>query len=184
MMLSLHMEQIYSHLSDESAVRLDPGRIASYALAGMGFLGAGAIITGKGIVKGLTTAAGLWMITAVGLAVGAGYFIPAVLVTVFSLFALYVLRRTKSLFDRDVYRRIQLACDNKEGLFNQIEQRIEKHPRTSIQSISVERDLDKNFVHFDISIIWKKDFEWRELLRDLTEISAVRNIIMSEAKVP
>lgn len=184
MMLSLHMEEMYRHLSDESAVRLDPGRIASYAIAGMGFLGAGAIITGRGVVKGLTTAAGLWMITAVGLAVGAGYFLPAVLVTVFSLFALFVLRRTKSVFGRDVYRRLELACQYTKGLFEQIEERIENYLGTSIQAINVERDLDKNSVHFDVSLIWKEDFEWRELLRDLGEISAVRKVVMKQGEVP
>ena len=60
MMLSLEMEELHRHLAvDQSVVRLDPARIASYAIASMGFLGAGAIITGKGSVRGLTTAAGL-----------------------------------------------------------------------------------------------------------------------------
>jgi putative Mg2+ transporter-C (MgtC) family protein len=52
MMLSLHMEELYRGLTDQSVVRLDPARIASYAIASMGFLGAGAIITGKGSVRG------------------------------------------------------------------------------------------------------------------------------------
>jgi hypothetical protein len=55
MMLSLHIEEIFRHLNIDSVVRLDPGRIASYAIASMGFLGAGAIIKGKGSVRGLTT---------------------------------------------------------------------------------------------------------------------------------
>jgi len=95
MMLSVHMEALFKHVGEESAVRIDPGRIASYALAGMGFLGAGAIITGKGSVRGLTTAAGMWMITSVGLAVGSGFYIPAILVTLFCFFSLYVLRYVK-----------------------------------------------------------------------------------------
>src|SRR3972149_5039668 len=47
MMLSLHIEEIFRHLNASTTVRLDPGRIASYAIASMGFLGAGAIIKGK-----------------------------------------------------------------------------------------------------------------------------------------
>src|SRR5512142_2402682 len=102
MMLSLEMEHIHRHLSvEQSVVRLDPGRIASYAIASMGFLGAGAIITGKGSVRGLTTAAGLWLVTGVGLAVGAGYFVPAGVSTLLSLVILYSLRRLKPLFPRD-----------------------------------------------------------------------------------
>ncbi|MBF0552352.1 MAG: MgtC/SapB family protein, partial [Deltaproteobacteria bacterium] len=81
MMTSLHLHDIFKHFDSNSSVRIDPGRIASYALAGMGFMGAGAIIVGKGTVKGLTTAAGMWMIAAVGLAVGSGYFVPAISVT-------------------------------------------------------------------------------------------------------
>ena len=72
MLLSLHIEELYRQLSDQSTVRLDPGRIASYAIASMGFLGAGAIIKGKGSVRGLTTAAGLWVVTGIGLSIGAG----------------------------------------------------------------------------------------------------------------
>src|SRR5512135_2344720 len=73
MMLSLELEHLFRNLTSETAVRLDPGRIASYAIASMGFLGGGAIIKGKGSVRGLTTAASLWLDTGLGLAVGAGY---------------------------------------------------------------------------------------------------------------
>ena len=96
MMLSLEMEEIHRHLAvDQSVVRLDPARIASYAIASMGFLGAGAIITGKGSVRGLTTAAGLWLATGLGLAIGAGYLIPALFAAGISLIILYALRLIK-----------------------------------------------------------------------------------------
>ena len=52
----------------------DPGRIAAQVISGIGFLGAGAIIQMKGSVRGLTTAAGMWMTASIGLAVGAGMY--------------------------------------------------------------------------------------------------------------
>ena len=55
----------------------DPTRVASSIITGIGFLGAGTIIVGRGSVKGLTTAATLWMVAGLGLAIGAGYFIGA-----------------------------------------------------------------------------------------------------------
>ncbi len=76
MILSLHMEELFRHLNADSTVRLDPGRIASYAIASMGFLGAGAIIKGKGSVRGLTTAAGLWLVTGIGLSVRRRSYFP------------------------------------------------------------------------------------------------------------
>lgn len=66
----------------------DPGRIAAQVISGIGFLGAGAIIQMKGSVRGLTTAAGMWMTASIGLAVGAGMYLIA---TIASLLILLVL---------------------------------------------------------------------------------------------
>lgn len=60
----------------------DPGRISAQIVSGLGFIGAGTIIQSRGAVHGLTTAAGLWVAGAIGLAVGAGYFDEALVTTV------------------------------------------------------------------------------------------------------
>ncbi len=118
MLLSLHMEELFRHLNADSTVRLDPGRIASYAIASMGFLGAGAILKGKGTVRGLTTAAGLWLVTGIGLAVGAGYLFPAVSSTLISLLILYSLRRLKAFFPRDIYTVLILKFHTQKSRLN------------------------------------------------------------------
>lgn len=69
----------------------EPGRIAAQVVSGIGFLGAGAIIRLGNNVRGLTTAASLWFIAAVGLAVGAGMFIAAAVAEVLTLAALWLL---------------------------------------------------------------------------------------------
>jgi putative Mg2+ transporter-C (MgtC) family protein len=61
-----------------SGVNQDPGRVAAQVVTGMGFLGAGAIIKSNGSVKGLTTAAGMWVASAIGLMFSAGMYIPAI----------------------------------------------------------------------------------------------------------
>jgi putative Mg2+ transporter-C (MgtC) family protein len=75
-----------------SVVRADPTRIAAQIVTGIGFLGAGAIIREGASVRGLTTAATLWIVAAVGMASGAGYYWPAVAATGLTLFALWPLR--------------------------------------------------------------------------------------------
>jgi putative Mg2+ transporter-C (MgtC) family protein len=75
-----------------SVVRTDPTRIAAQIVTGIGFLGAGAIIREGLSVRGLTTAATLWVVAAIGMASGAGYYWPAVATTVLTLFALWPLR--------------------------------------------------------------------------------------------
>src|SRR5512144_1192047 len=120
MMLSLHMEELYRALSDKSVVRLDPGRIASYAIASMGFLGAGAIIKGKGSVRGLTTAAGLWSATGIGLSIGAGHILPAVAATIIILASLYLAYPLKALSHRRIYTILTLRASSTEGILGRI----------------------------------------------------------------
>jgi putative Mg2+ transporter-C (MgtC) family protein len=70
----------------------DPGRVAAQIVTGIGFLGAGSIIKGQGTVTGLTTAASLWVVAAVGMAAGAGAWGVAIATTLIVLFSLWPLR--------------------------------------------------------------------------------------------
>ena len=79
-------------VSGGNVVRTDPTRVAAQIVTGIGFLGAGAIIRQGLSVRGLTTAATLWVVAAVGLATGAGYYSGAVIATALVLIALYPLR--------------------------------------------------------------------------------------------
>jgi putative Mg2+ transporter-C (MgtC) family protein len=73
-------------------VILDPSRVAAQVVSGVGFLGAGSIILRNEVVKGLTTAASLWTVAAVGLAVGSGLYVPAVAGTIIILVILIGLK--------------------------------------------------------------------------------------------
>jgi len=66
----------------------DPARVASYVVAGIGFIGAGTILQTKERVLGITTAASLWVAAAIGMATGVGYYLLAVLVTALSYLTL------------------------------------------------------------------------------------------------
>jgi putative Mg2+ transporter-C (MgtC) family protein len=78
--------------STEAGLVFDPTRIAAQVVTGIGFLGAGAIIRQGLSVRGLTTAATLWVVAAIGMATGAGYYTAAVITTVLVLFSLWPLR--------------------------------------------------------------------------------------------
>jgi putative Mg2+ transporter-C (MgtC) family protein len=73
--------------------RSDPGRLAAQIVSGVGFLGAGTIIQSRGSVVGLTTAATLWVVAAIGMAVGAGAYIQALVGTGIVILALMILGR-------------------------------------------------------------------------------------------
>ena len=76
----------------------DPARLAAQVVSGIGFLGVGTIMKEGLTIKGLTTAASLWVVAGVGLAVGAGYYVGAVTTTVLSVLALTYLPRFERLY--------------------------------------------------------------------------------------
>ena len=76
----------------------DPARLAAGVVTGIGFLGAGTIIRFGASVKGLTTAASLWAVSALGLAVGTGFYLPAIVTTAIVLVTLMVLPHIEEKF--------------------------------------------------------------------------------------
>ncbi|HTK09499.1 MAG TPA: MgtC/SapB family protein [Ktedonobacteraceae bacterium] len=76
-------------------VVLDPSRIAAQVISGIGFLGAGTILLRKEIVKGLTTAAAIWVVAAIGLACGAGLLLEAIFTTVLTIIVLTLLQSVR-----------------------------------------------------------------------------------------
>ncbi|GMK46357.1 methyltransferase [Paenibacillus glycanilyticus] len=88
----------FSSFVNETNVRVDPARLAAAVITGVGFLGAGTILfTGKSIT-GLTTAASLWVVSAIGLAVGAGFYFAAVTTTVLVLLILWAFNKLEKRY--------------------------------------------------------------------------------------
>lgn len=99
---------IYFTFRDETTI--DPGRVAGHVISGIGFLGAGTIIVTRGSVRGLTTAATLWATAAVGLAIGCGFYLAALITTMIIILSLicleafekkFLLKETKEYFDEE-----------------------------------------------------------------------------------
>jgi len=96
-------------------IRLDPSRIAAQVVSGIGFIGAGTIILQKQIVRGLTTAAGIWATSGIGLAVGAGMYAVGISATLLALLGL----ETLSYFFKSIGLRnmmIDFSTDDKEAI--------------------------------------------------------------------
>jgi len=86
-------------LTAEDHVTLDPSRVAAQVISGIGFIGAGTILFLKeGVVKGLTTASGLWTVAAVGLATGGGMYFAALATTLLAIIILWVLQPVERRF--------------------------------------------------------------------------------------
>lgn len=138
MILSIWIPQEFNMLKNG-----DPGRIAAQVVSGIGFLGAGAILRLGNNVKGLTTAASLWFVAAVGLAVGAGLFFAAVIAEAVGLFTLIALDKVeKKLFPAERNKLLELTFkstipDTRKSL------EILSSYGVRVQSIDVDQTLTK-----------------------------------------
>ncbi|HEY4122201.1 MAG TPA: MgtC/SapB family protein, partial [Byssovorax sp.] len=97
------------HYAKDDLVAVDPSRIAASVVAGIGFLAGGSILRTGLTIQGLTTAAALWLVTAIGMCSGAGMYVEAVVVTAMGIFALTALRRLEDKDDKTTRRRIALT---------------------------------------------------------------------------
>ncbi|HZA60718.1 MAG TPA: MgtC/SapB family protein [Actinomycetota bacterium] len=127
-------------LGDQPAqVRFDPSRIAAQIVSGIGFLGAGAILRYGATVRGLTTAASLWVVAAVGLAVALGAYLTGVVTTAITVLALYGLKPVRRLLVRG------LKAEHEEFT-------LEAGPELRLEELIravAERDVDVQHVRVD-----------------------------------
>ncbi|HWT32442.1 MAG TPA: MgtC/SapB family protein [Microbacterium sp.] len=107
-------------------VRLDPSRIASQIVTGIGFLGAGIILTRRGAVRGLTTAASVWETAAIGMAAAAGLWVLACVVTVIHFVIAYLFAFITAHLPRaqDVRTRLEIVYRDGRGLLRELLQSI------------------------------------------------------------
>jgi putative Mg2+ transporter-C (MgtC) family protein len=112
----------FPSLATGELVRADPARIAAQIVSGIGFLGAGTIIQARGSVTGLTTAATLWVVSAIGMAVGGGFHVEATGSTVLVLIALVPLGRLEAwLHDRRTIRGLTLVVSAGPGMAEEMQ---------------------------------------------------------------
>lgn len=185
MMVSLHLEELYRNRDSVSVIRLDPGRIASYAVAGMGFLGAGAIIKGRKTVGGLTTAAGLWLVTGIGLSVGTNYVLPAIFTTIICLLVLYNLRSIKFLVTHDVYTLLSLTCSDEERPLNRIKEVLRTYPGIEIRFINYYNNIPAKTVTYRLRLSGKEHTPWGQLVtKILKDTPGLVEMAWEEGEVP
>ena len=113
---------ILQHPELESALKADIGRLGAQVITGVGFLGAGTIIHEKGAVRGLTTAASIWTVACIGLAVGLGYYSLAVLSTICVFIVLVFLKVFEvRLFKNANIFKIEIQCNNNKDIIEKLE---------------------------------------------------------------
>ncbi|OOP54846.1 MAG: hypothetical protein AYP45_18405 [Candidatus Brocadia carolinensis] len=168
MVVSEHIFEKYKTFAADSIMRVDPGRIAAQVVTGIGFLGAGTIMRFKTTVRGLTTAASLWVVAGIGLAVGSSCYLPAILTTLITVFALYLGPLFERGIRRDLYRTITVCVSGTEPNFTSITD-VLKNNSMELQHYEFERDLEKNEVRYSIDVRYKDETLVSKVCDDITK---------------
>jgi putative Mg2+ transporter-C (MgtC) family protein len=174
MMISNYMFLLYQDQTASTVVRLDPARIAAMTITGIGFLGAGTIIQSKEIVRGLTTAACLWVIAAVGLSVGCGFYLPAVMTSLIALVSLYFLHYLEDFLKKDWYRRLTVITDGSNH-FPAIKQVLASN-KIHIIKVELDTDILKKETTYHIDLKMKKDINDFTIASELVKVAGLRRV--------
>lgn len=163
---------------------LDPSRIAAQVVSGIGFLGAGTILFLRHeVVRGLTTAAGLWTVACVGLAVGSGLYLAAAIATVLALIILALLKPVETvLFSKKSPRVITLIVNRQVASLELIEQAIAKENLLLSQIVIQRGETDKeDYVKIMLSYSTPKE-KLPALMDDLRNIAGIKEISFQHEK--
>lgn len=154
----------------------DPGRMAAQVISGIGFLGAGTIMREGVNVSGLTTAASLWVVAGIGLAIGAGFYVGAVVTTVLAVMTLILLEYVERRYIPSRLMSVHITIENQPGKMGHICQSV-GNVGINIKNVEMEIDEVKNqanvIVFFDCT-----EFPREQLLEELTKLPGVIKVRM------
>lgn len=152
----------------------DPSRVAAGAITGIGFLGAGAIISQAGVVRGLTTAASIWAVAAIGLATGVGLYLPAFVVTLLVLLVLSVFKGVEVRILRG-YQILTLTSQDRPGQLGRIGSTL-GDMGVNIKHVDLECDEEKKTCAIRLALDFPAGVHPEEVTERLTKIKGLSRL--------
>lgn len=167
----------FAEFMKEENVRADPARLSAQVVSGIGFLGAGTILRQGFTVSGLTTAASLWVVAGIGLAVGAGYMFGAVLTTLLALVSLELLNRLERiLVRRHRLKTIWVHVKDEPGKLGEIASHLGKIG-ASIRKVTIdEGDLETDWINISLTVRLSEDISTTQILEEVRRVPGVKEV--------
>ncbi len=157
----------------QGKTNLDPGRIPAQVISGIGFLGAGTIMLEGPTVKGLTTAATLWVVAAIGLTIGIGFYYVAILATFFILLTLTTLGKFEDIIlSKHSGKILMITLENTPGCLAKIGSLLET---TSVNMSNVQIDFCDNKT-LKLTLKTQNDNIKDDIIKELIEIDSIKDI--------
>jgi len=160
-------ENYYYYIRDlDPSLRIDPARLAAGALIGIGFLGAGVIIKSGYAVRGLTTAASIWIVSAIGLAIGGGLYLEGVVTAAITIIALTVLRVVERKITGLRFKTVSISTPLMEDTEDTIASII-TNCSFNIHTINYEKDRERKEITYHFAVSTRNRNNIRQLFNSL-----------------
>lgn len=174
MLLSIYVPQVYLGLKNG-----DPGRIAAQVITGVGFLGGGAMIHMKGSVRGLTTAAGIWMTATIGMAVGVGMYWCSIIATAMILitlvlFEIYEQRRNMGQENRALRLEVKGIIDD-IAPYRQVFDTHGVHMSTYF----IRYDYENNITELNFVVLAPTHRNYLPMFHDIRELAETKSLVLT-----
>ena len=154
-------------------LRVDPTRMAQGIMTGIGFLGAGVIMKERLVIRGLTTAASIWITAAIGIIIGIGYYFPAIVAFLFTLGILSLFRWIENVMPTLTYGRLLIRFLRKDHLTEKELGKIIKTYNITWDNPSYHLDEKGKFFQYQMTIRTKKRSNFKKLAEELRKMDRV-----------
>ena len=168
MLVSEHIFVQYQSHGHNSILRVDPARIAAQVVTGIGFLGAGTIMRSKASIRGLTTAASLWVVAGIGLAVGSGFILPAIFTTAIAIAILTLNSLVEKKMKRNKYRSIKMLIAGQGHFLDEITQILKKHS-VKLKNYKFKKNIEKDEIEYDLDVMYRDEKKLLFASNDVTK---------------
>jgi len=175
MIVSEYLVFEYQGKFSSDIFRVDPGRIAAQAITGIGFLGAGVIIRYKNSIRGLTTAASMWVVCAVGLAIGSGYYLFGSVVSGIAILSLIGLKGIEKKLSKDWYQEMIIVSEDLEGQIDQVQEVIDKY-NIKVTNFKIKRDLQQKEITLGFRLRLRVVQPDRNILREVFAMPGIKRV--------
>lgn len=148
-------------------------RVAAAVITGMGFIGAGTIIQSQGMVHGLTTASTLWTVAGLGLVVGAGYYLVAILFSVLVIATLVLFRRVEETHLKKALYHYHLKIKDSPDILVNLRKLI-FHLGLKLAELNLKKERNISIVTLSFSSSEEKERQFNQSLFDMGEILEIK----------
>jgi putative Mg2+ transporter-C (MgtC) family protein len=175
MVVSIYLSHQVGDKFLPEALRVDPGRIAAQAVTGIGFLGAGVILRNKDTIRGLTTAACVWVVCAIGLGIGAGFYLYSSVVAGLTVASLVGVKFFEQRLKKDWYQEMTIISQDLAGQFRHIQEIISKH-NFAVINYGLSKDLERGEITANFLLRIRTAQPDRQVLQEVFDLPGVKRV--------